>query len=404
MLTQLHCDLHIHIGAASDGQPVKVTASKDLTFANIAAECANRKGISVAGIVDCASPRVIADIEALMEAGELEQLPDGGLRYRDTVTLIPAAELETREPDGGMSHHVSYFATLQQLRDFSALLSQHVTNINLSSQNCGLPARELLSICRRVGGLFVPAHSFTPHKSAYGSCSRRLSRMFPDDAIGGVAAVELGLSADSFLADRIGELSNITFLTNSDAHSLPRIGREYNTLQIQRPSFAEVVMALRRQRGRRVVANYGLDPRLGKYHRTVCEDCEWQALSEPPVLACHRCGSVRVTVGVLDRIVQIQDWAEPCHPPHRPPYRYQVPLEFVPKVGPVTLNRLINRFGSEMAVLHEASPEALGQTVGSRIAELILKARSGDLPLAPGGGGKYGRAVVSGEELQLKLL
>ena len=107
---------------------------------------------------------------------------------------------------------------------------------------------------------------------------------------------------------------------------------------------------------------------------------------------------------VLDRIVQIQDRAKPEHPAHRPPYQYQVPLEFVPKVGPVTLNRLINQFGSEMAVLHEASAEALRQTVGRRIAELILLARSGELALVPGGGGEYGKAVTSSEELQMKLL
>jgi len=404
MGSRFHCDLHIHIGASSDGQPVKVTASKDLTFANIAAECADRKGIAVAGIVDCASPRVIADVEELIANGELEELPDGGLAYRDSVTLIPGAEFETTEPDRGQSHHVSYFATVQQLKDFSTLLAQYVTNIDLSSQACRMPAADLLRICRSVGGIFVPAHSFTPHKSAYGSCTRRLVSMFGDDGLGSIAAIELGLSADSMLADRIGELASMTFLTNSDAHSLPKIGREYNTIEMERASFAEVAMALWREKGRRIVANYGLDPRLGKYHRTVCENCEWKALTEPPVLVCQACGSVRVTVGVLDRIVQVQDWAEPQHPPHRPPYHYQVPLEFVPKVGPVTLNRLINQFGSEMAVLHEASPDALRQTVGSRIAELILQARTGELPLLPGGGGQYGKAVVSAEELQLRLL
>jgi uncharacterized protein (TIGR00375 family) len=383
---------------------VKVTASKELTFANIAAECTDCKGIAIAGIVDCASPRVIADIDRLIAHGELEELPDGGLRYRDAVTLIPGAEFETTELDRGQSHHVSYFATVAQLKDFSALLSQYVTNIDLSSQACRMPAADLLRICDSVGGTFVPAHSFTPHKSAYGSCTRRLERMFPGAALDSIPAIELGLSADAELADRIGELHSKTLVTNSDAHSLPKIGREYNTIEMQGASFAEVAMALRREGGRRVTANYGLDPRLGKYHRTVCEDCEWKALTEPPVLVCQVCGSVRVTVGVLDRIVQIQDRPQPQHPPHRPPYHYQVPLAFVPNVGPVTLNRLINQFGSEMAVLHEASADALRQTVGARIADLILLARSGELPLLPGGGGEYGKAVVAAEEFQLRLL
>ena len=102
----------------------------------------------------------------------------------------------------------------------------------------------------------------------------------------------------------------------------------------------------------------------------------------------------KVTMGVLDRIVRIADYDEPHSPQHRPHYQYQVPLQFVPGVGSVTLNRLINRFGNEMAVLHEADERELGQTVGAKIAGLIIQAREGTLPLQAGGGGRYGRAVT----------
>ena len=399
-----HCDLHVHIGRAGEDRPVKITASRDLTFENIAAECAERKGIGIVGIVDCASPAVMADIERLLGRGEFQELPRGGLRYRDRVTVILASELETREEHGGVSHHVSYFPTFAQLREFSRIVSGLVTNIELSSQTCHRPARELLRICDDVGGLFVPAHSFTPHKSVYGACCRRMAEMFPGRDFSRIGAVELGLSADSDLADRIAELARVAFLTNSDAHSLPKIAREHNAVEIEEPSYEELVLALRHERGRRIVANYGLDPRLGKYHRTVCEECGWKALGDPPAFVCGSCGSTRVTNGVLDRIVQIQDRREPVHPKHRPPYHYQIPLEFVPKVGPVTLHKLINRFGSEMAVLHEATPEALAQTVGAQIANRIIEAREGRMMLLPGGGGEYGRAVTSAAELQLLLL
>ena len=65
-----------------------------------------------------------------------------------------------------------------------------------------------------------------------------------------------------------------TFLTNSDAHSLPKIAREYNKMEVEDISFKEIVKALKNEDGRRIVANYGLDPKLGKYHRTYCDDCE----------------------------------------------------------------------------------------------------------------------------------
>ena len=389
----LHADLHVHIGKSSSGRAVKITAAHDLTFENIAIECVERKGLEMVGIVDCASPPVIADIEALVERGEMVPLEGGGLRFRNRVTVILGAEFETREPQGGMSHHVSYFPTLEVLKAFSAEMGRYVTNRELSSQACGLPARELLAICRACGGEFVPAHAFTPHKSLYGSAAQRGAELFGADWEQ-VRAIELGLSADSFLADRIAELADRTFLTNSDAHSLPRIGREYNILEVQAGTFEELLRALRREDGRRVVANFGLDPRLGKYHRTCCEDCQWIARGDPPVERCEQCGSSNVTRGVLDRIVQIADYPEPHAPPHRPHYQYQVPLQFVPGVGPVAYQRLINRFGSEMAVLHQADEQALGETVGAKVAHRIVQARQGTLPLQAGGGGRYGKALT----------
>jgi len=402
-LTRFYADLHIHIGRTAAGKPVKITAARDLTFENIARECSRRKGIDIAGVVDCGSPAVMDDIEALIESGEMVELPGGGLRYGGATTIILGCELETVEEGGAASHHISYFATLEQVRVFSGFMARLVTNLDLSSQRCRVPARELLRMCEAAGGVFVPAHAFTPHKSPYGSCVRRLAEMFPGPAMGRLAAVELGLSADSHLADRIAELGEITFLSNSDAHSRPKIAREYNIMELAEPSFEEVVRALRREQGRRVVGNYGLDPRLGKYHRTFCLECEQIARQEPPVAACPLCGSEKIVKGVLDRIAEIADYAEPRPPDHRPPYRYQVPLQFLPGVGAVSLGKLLNRFGTEMRVLHETERGELELVVGSKLAGMIVQAREGTLPLLAGGGGRYGKAVADGSEAQISM-
>ena len=152
-----------------------------------------------------------------------------------------------------------------------------------------------------------------------------------------------------------------------------------------------------------MLANYGLDPRLGKYHRTFCPSCKVIAGEAPPVTACPLCGSARVVKGVLDRITEIADYPEPRPPDHRPPYHYQVPLQFLPGMGAVTLAKLLNRFGTEMRVLHVASREELCQVVGTKSAQTIIQARQGTLPLVAGGGGRYGKAVSDAADTQLSM-
>jgi uncharacterized protein (TIGR00375 family) len=401
-MARRYADLHIHIGRSSAGKPIKVTAARDLTFGNIARECATRKGIDIAGIVDCSAPSVMKDIDDLVEAGEMVEQDGGGLLYHEKTTLLLGSELETVEEDGCSSHQIAYFGQRDQMRAFTARLRQSVKNLDLSSQHCRMPARDLLRLTKELGGMFVPAHAFTPHKGAYGACVRRLHDMFGDD-FAQLDGLELGLSADSMLADRLAELDGLTFLSNSDAHSLPKIAREYNVLEVEGTSFEEVRLALHREQGRRVVENYGLDPRLGKYHRTFCVNCEAIAMGPPPVAACPNCDSATVVRGVLDRIVEIEDYPEPRPPAHRPAYHYQVPLQFLPGVGAVTLGKLLNRFGTEMAVLHETSFEELERTVGTKVARLIIQAREGTLPLRAGGGGHYGKAATEAADAQMSL-
>lgn len=120
---------------------------------------------------------------------------------------------------------------------------------------------------RKNNGILIPAHCFTPFKSYYGNCVDRMQNIFKEK-FSKIFAIELGLSADTYLADTISELEDKTFITNSDAHSLPKIAREYNKMQVQDISFKEVVKALKNEEGRKVLCNYGLDPKLGKYHRT----------------------------------------------------------------------------------------------------------------------------------------
>ena len=393
-MKEIFADLHVHIGRSENGKPIKITAARSLNFANIAKECEERKGIQVVGIIDCASPYVIEDIEKFLKTGEAYEIKDGGIIYKDKVCILLGSEVETsevgRNGGKGAAHNICFFPYLKDIKGFSNELSHHLKNITLSTQRSDLSGYELIDMVERYNGILIPAHAFTPHKSYYGNCTDRLKDIFKEK-FDKIFAVELGLSSDTFLADQISELETKTFVTNSDAHSLPKIAREYNKLEVEDISFKEVVKALKGEDGRRVVANYGLDPKLGKYHRTYCDSCESVIETKEPVFNCPKCGSDKVTFGVFDRIELLKDKKETKSPKNRPPYIYQVPLGFIPGVGDKYITKLLDVFETEMNILHKVSKDDIEGVVGEKIAEKIINAREGNVTIASGGGGVYGK-------------
>ena len=393
---EVFADLHVHIGRSENNKPIKITAARSLNFANIAKECRERKGIDIVGIIDCASPYIIEDIENFLKTGEAYEIKDGGIIYKDKVCILLGSEVETSEVSRngkcGAAHNVCFFPHLEDIKAFSREMSTHIKNITLSTQRSNVSGYELIDIVEKYNGILIPAHCFTPFKSYYGNCVDRMKDIFKEK-FDKIFAIELGLSADTMLADTISELEDKTFVTNSDAHSLPKIAREYNKMLVKDISFKEVVKALKGEDGRKVLCNYGLDPRLGKYHRTFCDECNQVIETKEPVSVCPKCGSQKVTFGVFDRIELIKDKKESKSPANRPPYIYQVPLTFIPGLGAKTIDKLLDKFGTEMTILHKLSQDDLEAVVGEKVAKEIILAREGKMKLQAGGGGTYGRVA-----------
>ena len=394
---EIFADLHIHIGRSENGKPIKITGARSLNFANIAKECCERKGIQVAGIIDCASPYVIEDIENFLKTGDAYELKDGGIIYKDKVCILLGSEVETSEKGrngkSGSAHNVCFFPYLKDIKGFSNELSHHVKNVTLSTQRSDLSGYDLVDIVEKYNGIVIPAHIFTPHKSYYGNCTDRLKDIFKEK-YDKIFAVELGLSSDTFLADEISELEGKTFVTNSDAHSLPKIAREYNKMQVEDISFKEIVKALKNEDGRKIVANYGLDPKLGKYHRSFCENCNDSIEIDDVATVCPKCGGQNITFGVFDRIELIKDKKETKSPENRPPYIYQVPLSFIPGVGGKTVEKLLSHFETEMNILHKVSEDDIEAVVGAKVAKNIVNSINGNIHVHSGGGGVYGKVEI----------
>ena len=126
--------------------------------------------------------------------------------------------------------------------------------------------------------------------------------------------MNFGLSADTDYADRIRELADKKFLTNSDAHSLPKIAREYNTFEMENISFESLKKVLGyedqiqnddNKKLNYIVCNNGMYPKLGKYNKTYCDMCK--CVSEIEDGKCKKCGSKKIVKGVEDRIFEIAD-------------------------------------------------------------------------------------------------
>lgn len=399
---EINADLHIH-GRYSGATSASMTIER-------IAEQAPLKGLHLVGTGDALHPLWREEVAELEEVEE-------GIFQRGRTRFILTAEVE----DSRKVHHLLILPSLSSAESLQEALQPHSGDIGRDGRpHVSLSGAEIADLAAEAGALVGPSHAFVPWTSIY----KEYDSLRECYGSAEVHFLELGLSADSDMADTIAELSGLTFLSNSDAHSPwpSKLGREFNRLELREVSFSELRKALLRQGGRRVVLNVGFDPRLGKYHATACIKCYRRYTLEEAERLRWRCISCRgrLKKGVKDRIREIATWREPKHPEHRPPYLRIAPLaeiiaiaENVKSAYSARVQRLwhtlVAVFGSEIAVLVDAQIEEVAEVGGERLAELIERFRTGRFHIIEGGGGRYGEIVFStpppagGGETQLSL-
>jgi uncharacterized protein (TIGR00375 family) len=360
------------------------------------AQQAKLKGLFLVGTGDILHPKWLESVKV-----ELVEVADGTYEHpRYNTRFILTVEIE----DKNRVHHLLFLPSLSSVDGLREELRKYSVDMDADGRaRIELGAQELVEITLRNGGLIGPSHAFTPWTSMYKEFDSM--RACYGDRVGDIKYLELGLSADTFMADRIAELKDVTFLSNSDAHSPwpDKLGREFNRFALEEPTYEEIVKAIKHENGRRVVLNVGFDPKLGKYHRSACSSCYKQfEFREAKELGwrCDRCNGL-IKKGVWDRINELADYPEPKHPSHRPDYLKIAPLAEVialglghsdahlPEVQDVW-RRLIERFGNEIAVLVDAPVEDVASVAGKRVAVVVKAFREQRLIVVPGGGGRYG--------------
>lgn len=391
---KVDADLHIHSRYSK-------AVSKLMTFP-LLAENAKLKGLGIVGTGDILNPQW--EKELLRSA----QKVDGGSYEIKGVRFLLTAEVE----DNRRVHHLLIFPSIDAVMEMREKLKPYSKDIETEGRpHVNLSAAEIADLANELDVLIGPAHSFTPWTALYKEYNS-LKEAYGDAK---VHFLELGLSADSEMADRIKAHHKLTYLSNSDAHSpMPhRLGREFNRFEIEDATFDEVKKAILKRGGRKIVLNAGLDPRLGKYHLTACSKCYTKYRLEDAKRLnwrCEVCGGV-IKKGVHDRILELADTNE--RPEDRPPYLHLAPLAEIiamvlnkgveTKAVKSVWERLLREFGSEIAVLVDVPIRSIAKLVGDDIAKAIWAFRNEKLIVIPGGGGKYGEIKLPEEIKKAKL-
>lgn len=371
----VNADFHIH-------SCFSMASSKDMLIRNIAPK-SKLKGLRLLGTGDAFHQGWLDIIEnSTSYSGD-------GIYAFDDMDFILTTEVEGKSK----IHHLIIIPDIDIARELSDKLPSKNKNID-GRPKTQLGGAELLDLVHDYDCLIGPAHAFTPwtgmyksFDSIYGCYEKR-----PD-------FVELGLSADTFMADTVAELKDFVFLTNSDAHSPwpHRLGREFNQIELDDISYSSIKKALK---NRNVKANYGLFPNLGKYHMTACTKCF--KLIDPEIARESRmkcsCGG-RIKKGVDFRISEIADYSKPKHPDFRPEYVHLMPLaELISMVydkGVTTKTVqakwqvLVDAFGTEIDVLINAPLDEISK-IDFNVSLAIEAFRDKKIDVVPGGGGKYG--------------
>ena len=360
----VNADLHIH-------SKFSMATSKDMDIEGIAPR-AREKGLQLVGSGDALHPKWLDIIEESTEyAGD-------GIYSHSDCDFILTTEVEARHK----IHHVIIIPDMETARELSDALPSKNKCID-GRPKTSLDGCELYDLVKQYDCMIGPAHAFTPWTGMYKSY----------DSIYGCYGgkpdfVELGLSADTDMADTIKELKDF---------------------EMEDISYSSLKKAFKH---RTIKANYGMLPNLGKYHMTACTKC--YKIVDPEIAKENKmkcsCGG-RIKKGVDYRIYEISDYSKPSHPNHRPPYIHLMPLaEIIGTVydkGVTTKTvqsiwqRLIDKFAVEIEVLINAPLEEIAE-VDERVVLGIEGFRNKTLQVTPGGGGKYGEISFNGELPEIK--
>ncbi len=398
-------DLHIH-------SLYSRATSKQMTLAVIA-HFAAIKGINLVGTGDFTHPAHFASIEKELEPAEnglfkLKALPtDFQINPQALdVRFMLTAEVSNIYKSGDKTrkiHNLIFAPSLIAAKKMNSVFDS-IGNIKSDGRPIfGFTATELLSIVldSHTGSMLVPAHVWTPWFSIFGSKSGfdSIEECFGDLAPH-IYALETGLSSDPRMNRRLSSLDSITLISNSDAHSPGKLGREANVFECDMDYF-EIMDILKTNDTGRFVQTIEFYPEDGKYHGDGHRACGVSFTPEQTALTSGICPVCTrpLTIGVLNRVDELADRPFDFISEKTVPAIHLVPLiEILSEVIGFGVNskkvkagydRLVEE-ATEFSILLDKKRDELVELAGERTAEAIIRVREGDISVRSGFDGEFG--------------
>lgn len=400
------CDLHVHSRYAR-------ATSKDSDLEHLA-EWATYKGLDIVGTGDFTHPAWFSELGAKLEETEpgLFQLRDRAGLAR-TVRFMLTTELACIYSQGGRVRrlHLCVFApSLAAVAKLNRALTERGCNIRSDGRPIlGMSGYAMLELLLQLdpGFELVPAHAWTPWFAVFGSKSGfdSLEECFGDLA-SHINAIETGLSSDPAMNWRLPSLDGLLLLSNSDAHSPQKLGREANALDLGDLSYESILGILRSRDRSRLKFTVEFFPEEGMYHVDGHRACgvrsnpaqtkRWNGI-------CPKCGRP-LTIGVLHRVDNLAQRPENFVLEGAPSFRSLVPLpeiiadSYDVGVGSKRVQQrylgIVRSIAPELPLLLDADDATLERIGDAAIVEGIRRVRRGQLQIEPGFDGQYGTVKV----------
>lgn len=400
-------DLHIHSSYSR-------ATSKNMNLPELE-RWAKFKGIDLLGTGDFTHPAHFAAIEDTLEETAPGLFTLSASKAKDPVHFMLTAEVSNIFSQGGKTrkvHSLIFAPSVEAVRKINSALEKMGGNLKSDGRPIfGFSATELLKAVLDASpdAMLVPAHAWTPWFSLFGSKSGfdSVEECFGDYS-GHIRAIETGLSSDPAMNSRISALDHITLISNSDAHSPAKIGREANILN-SRLDFFEITDILKSKDTTRFTHTIEFFPEEGKYHSDGHRGCGILFAPEETEKAggkCPVCGK-GLTVGVMNRVSQLAD--RPAQRTAKDSQRFinAIPLaEIIAESYGVGVSsarvqreylRLVTTAGSEFSLLLDMNEADLAEAAGERIAGAVMKVRRGEIEITPGFDGEFGKIKIFGK-------